>query len=326
MLDQLLCPICGSNELKKRGRYQTRENGKRMLWTCQVCKKVFSETHNTGLFRVQAPISKVAAVLKVRSEGMGIRATARVFGIHKNTVSKWEKNFAALKSTLQLYLMCHEFIQLTFEADELYTRIHHNRPPSESEGWTMVVQERASRFILDSRCGVKESQMFKDVIEKVVQLQSEQLRLFSDGERRYANTLYELCWEKVHQKGRIRKVLKEGVEVALKNKGKGKPKRPKYEHPVRHHRKTEISEDSEIHGNHLEAFNASLRRRNSAFRRRTNTYAKSQESLQRTLDVHWLIHNFVRPHWTTGEVPAVALGMLDKGFSIEQALRIKRFH
>lgn len=120
--------------------------------------------------------------------------------------------------------------------------------------------------------------------------------------------------------------LKQGVQVALKNKGSKQPKRAKYEHPVRHHAKTPVSENSEIHGNHLEAFNASLRRRNSAFRRRTNTYAKDSVALQRTLDVHWLIHNFVRPHFTTGIVPAVALGILNTGFSIEQTLALRRFH
>ena len=61
--------------------------------------------------------------------------------------------------------------------------------------------------------------------------------------------------------------------------------------------------------NHVETQNAALRRRNSAFRRRTNTYAKKcKAGLQRTLDVHPII--FVRPHWTTGKVPAVALAII----------------
>jgi hypothetical protein len=42
-----------------------------------------------------------------------------------------------------------------------------------------------------------------------------------------------------------------------------------------------------------------------AFRRKTNTYAKTTTGLQRLLDVYWVIHNFVRFHFTTREVPAV---------------------
>jgi transposase len=37
----------------------------------------------------------------------------------------------------------------------------------------------------------------------------------------------------------------------------------------------------------------------AAFRRRTNTYAKSVVGLQRVLDIFWMVHNFVRSHFTT---------------------------
>ena len=74
----------------------------------------------------------------------------------------------------------------------------------------------------------------------------------------------------------------------------------------------------------LEAFNASTRRRNSAYRRKTNTYAKMNSALQRTLDNLWIVHNFIRIHFTTKQVPAVALGILKEGFSWEQVLKIQR--
>ena len=63
------------------------------------------------------------------------------------------------------------------------------------------------------------------------------------------------------------------------------------------------------------AFNASLRRRLSCYRRKTNSYVKVQGSLQRRLDLYWLLHNFVRPHFTTKLVPAVAMAILEKGLS-----------
>jgi hypothetical protein len=63
-----------------------------------------------------------------------------------------------------------------------------------------------------------------------------------------------------------------------------------------------------------------MRRKNSAYRRKTNTYAKIKKGLQRTLDVYWVVHNFVRKHFTTKEVPAVKLGVLEKGFKLENLL------
>lgn len=78
-----------------------------------------------------------------------------------------------------------------------------------------------------------------------------------------------------------------------------------------------------MHANHLEAFNSSLRRYLSAFRRRTNTYAKTVVDLQRGLDIFWMVHNFIRPHFTTGIVPAVAIGILDVGLDWSDLLQLR---
>jgi hypothetical protein len=59
------------------------------------------------------------------------------------------------------------------------------------------------------------------------------------------------------------------------------------------------------------------------FRRKTNTYAKTRLDLQRTLNRDWLIHNFVRVHFTTQKVPSVALGILETGLSWEQLFNIR---
>lgn len=90
------------------------------------------------------------------------------------------------------------------------------------------------------------------------------------------------------QSNEYRKVWREGLEVAIKVKGsQGKPHvewvRP--EHPY-----TAIRPKSEVHANHNEAQNSSLRRRASAYHRRQKHYAKVVEGLQRSRDVQRLIH------------------------------------
>lgn len=153
----------------------------------------------------------------------------------------------------------------------------------------------------------------------------------TDGERRYGNLLFEICHEVIRsgRRGRPPKVLKEGIKVRIKNKGKqshkrGK-KRPKYEAPHKEHPNTiQNISNAEIHANHVEAFNASLRRRCSAYRRKTNTYAKNKTGLQRVLDCVWIAHNFIRVHYTTKQVPAVALGIIEKGLSWAQVLMLQK--
>ena len=95
---------------------------------------------------------------------------------------------------------------------------------------------------------------------KVIE-QTESLSLFTDGERRYGNLLFEICHEVIRngKPGCPLKRLPKGVRVRLKNKGSQKRvgrKRQKYQAPVPEHPETlhEVSE-KKIHANHLEAFN-----------------------------------------------------------------------
>lgn len=320
-----LCPDCESPELTVHSRYDTQSNGPRCIYQCQCCGVRFSETAGTPMENLKTPLSKIASAIALRSEGMGLRATGRLLGVSKREVTTWEKRFASQKAALKLYARVHEFLKLTFEADEVYTRVGQNLPPEDSEGWTMVVMERASRYLAELDCGTKDQALFERVLENLIQLSSQDIHFFSDGERRYSQTLFQLCQQWMVQDGQAQKTLPDGLQVRLKNKGSREAEnpRPKYETPVPHAPGTGQIEDAEIHANHVEAYNASIRRRCSPMRRRANTYAKNRPGLQRALDSHWIIHNFVRPHFTTGEIPAVALGVHDQGFTVSELLMMR---
>jgi len=326
------CPHCHSEEVKIHSHYKTKNNGERKILICQECESLFSETYNTPIAGLVTPLSKIIRVLKERVEGMGLNAAARTSGYSKNTILNWEKRLAALQETLFLYALVHEFIKLVIEGDELYTKIKKNEEASKSEGWTIVMMERASRFIWTLKCGKKEQRLFLEAITTLVELfdKTEAIKLFTDGERRYSKLLFDICHEtlKTGKRGRPRQVLPKGLSVRLKNKsskrrdagGKlDKVEMPKAEHPET----TELPEEKDVHANHVEAFNSSIRRSLSAFRRRTNNYAKSVSGLQRVLDIFWMFHNFIRCHFTTRKVPAVALGILQKGLTWEELLQIR---
>lgn len=328
-----LCPACNSSNTTVHGHYRTVDNGTRNLHACAVCGEIFSETAGTPMQGIKTPISKVAAALRLRGEGMGLRATARILGTHKNTIAEWERRFGGMKPTLMLYGLCHTFIRLTFEGDEVYTVVGQRVDPSDSVGWTTIILERSSRFLVDQQCGRKDATLFNKVMGSVAEYvkHAQDTTFLSDGERRYGNTLFELCAQTVRtgKRGRPRKTLPKGCRVRVKNKGgqqhRRGPKRPKYQAPQPEHPDTwQDFPNSAIHANHLEGHNAALRRRNSAFRRRTNTYAKNTAALQRTLDMQLLQHNFVRPQWTTGEVPAVRLGIMATPLRLENILMMQK--
>lgn len=323
------CVKCESDNCRKMMVYQTKSNGERQLLRCADCGTCFSETHHTFMFNLKTPISKVALVLNARTEGMSFNATCRVHHISSHTLQEWENKFGSLKETLLLYSLSHTFVEMIIEGDELYTKVNKNVPPSESEGWTISLMDRASRFIWELTCDQKHEALFLQAIEQLVEIidQTQDITLMTDGERRYSSLLFDICHEllKSGGRGRPKKVLKKGVSVHLKNKGsqahKRGPKRAKYQTPKPEHPETQQTiVEKEIHANHQEAQNAALRRKNSAYRRKTNTYAKGKKGLQRTLDLYWVVHNFVRKHFTTKEVPAVKIGVLESPLSLEQIM------
>ena len=326
------CPNCSSENVRFDYKYDTISNGSRQMLLCRDCRTSFSETKNTFLQNIRTPVSVIWKVLKSRTEGTSLNATCRVFDIAKNTLLAWERKFSSLYHTLLIYSMTHAFIQLVIEGDEFYTKVNKNVPAEQSSGWTIVLMDRASRFIWELSCGKKDRSLFENAIETLAELvvQTKDITLLTDGERRYGTILFEICHELLltGKPGRPKKTLKKGVTVRVKNKGsqthkKGR-KKPKYQTTCPQHPETsnKIS-DKETHANHVEANNSAMRRKCSAYRRKTNTYAKSETGLQRILNVYWVIHNFLRVHFTTNEVPAVSLGLIESGLVPEELFSIQ---
>jgi hypothetical protein len=195
--------------------------------------------------------------------------------------------------------------------------------------------DRASRFIWELDSGPKDRKLFKKAIATLEQIVSRtnDLSLLTDGERRYGNLLFEVCSELVKKgkRGRPKRTLKRGLRVRIKNKGSQahRPgrKRPKYQSPwAAHPETTHTIEETDIHANHAEAFGSALRRKCTTFRCKTNMYAKSTSGSQRLLHVYWIVHNFIRVHFTTREVPAVALGVIERRLSVYVRFSVCRWH
>ncbi len=96
---------------------------------------------------LKTPVSVIWHVIKARTEGMGLNAAARTFDKAKNTILAWERKFVDLHRVLFLYALVHKFLESVIEGDEAYTKVQKNIPPDQSRGWTILLMDRASRFI-----------------------------------------------------------------------------------------------------------------------------------------------------------------------------------
>lgn len=73
------CPCCDSAEVHAHTRYITQTNGTRPIHHCRSCESYFSDTFATAIAGLRTPLSRIIEVLKARTEGQGLNATAQVW-------------------------------------------------------------------------------------------------------------------------------------------------------------------------------------------------------------------------------------------------------
>ncbi len=77
--------------------------------------------------RLRTPTPIVSLALKMRTEGMGIRATGRVIEKSHATIINWEQRVAVKESAWSPPAPADA--DVTVEGDEVYTRVGENLPP-----------------------------------------------------------------------------------------------------------------------------------------------------------------------------------------------------
>lgn len=77
--------------------------------------------------RLRTDSTIVGYAISARTEGMGVRAAGRTFGISHSTILGWEERFAAQAS--EWSPPAQEKAEVTVEGDEVYTRVGKNLSP-----------------------------------------------------------------------------------------------------------------------------------------------------------------------------------------------------
>ena len=121
------CPNCQSQTVVKNGTTGRLDGSVVQKYVCKACRKQFNDRTCTPMSRLRTSPSIVAAALNVRAEGMGLRATGRVFSQSHSTVMRWEQRLA--KQCAKWSPPAPVGADVTLEGDEVYTRVGENLPP-----------------------------------------------------------------------------------------------------------------------------------------------------------------------------------------------------
>src|SRR5437879_985155 len=177
------CPHAGCRYRGWLGLGNLRANGHPSggpwrQFQCTACEGYFPEHHGTIFHGKQGAVELIVRVLACLAEGLGIRATARVFEVDPNTVLHWLVEAAEQLRAFSRYFLCDVHVKQV-QLDELYAVLRDVKDGELSEdealkrldrspswGWTAMDPE--SPLLLVIAVGTRNLKMAQQVVHHVV--------------------------------------------------------------------------------------------------------------------------------------------------------------
>lgn len=136
---------------------------------CTVCHKTFLETVNTIFYRKQVPAEVIWQVLTCLAEGVGIRKTARIFGLDPNTVQEWLRQAAEHMEAVSHYLI-HDLHLTQVQVDELWALLGKRSGEGRHKLWVWVGVDAVSKLWLATHIGDRSQACAQLLIHAIVLL------------------------------------------------------------------------------------------------------------------------------------------------------------
>jgi IS1 family transposase len=164
----------GLNNLRANGH---PSGGPWRQFHCTSCDGYFPEHHGTIFHGKQAAVELIVRVLACLAEGLGIRATARVFEVNPNTVLHWLVDAAEQLKAFSSYFLCEIHVQHV-QLDELYALLSAVkdgqmseeeviRRLSRSPQWVWTAIDPRSKLLLAITVGPRTQAMAQRVVHQV---------------------------------------------------------------------------------------------------------------------------------------------------------------
>ena len=96
-LTHMRCTDCGGKDVKAQRTYTIKHGEQRTMYACDACGSTFSSTRNTPMAHLKTPMAVIAQVLSALTEGLGINAVTRLYGVSKNSIYRWQERLSGLK-------------------------------------------------------------------------------------------------------------------------------------------------------------------------------------------------------------------------------------
>jgi IS1 family transposase len=288
---------------------------------CTACDGYFPEHHGTIFHGKQVAVELIVHVLACLAEGLGIRATARVFAVAPNTVLDWLVEAADHLRAFSAYFLCELHVK-QLQLDELYavlsavkdgeiTTAKAIKRLSRSPHWVWVALDPVTKLLVAIDVGERTQAMAQRFVHHVAQvLAPDCAPLFvTDGFRAYLTALLthfghwvqpprrqttgplpkprwiplpQLLYAQVVKTKRRRRLVRISRRVVFGTLEAVEQVLAAY--------------DWQINTAFIERVNLSIRQHVAAVGRRVATLCKGEDGLRQQLALYHVYYNFVLPH------------------------------
>lgn len=263
-------------------------------------------------------IEKRAALLGMLVEGNSLRATSRLGDVSINTVTKLLVDLGAacsayhdehVKNLRLRYIQCDEIWAFCYAKDK--------NVPEDKRGifgygdvWTWVAIDAETKLVPSFMIGTRGAQTAKAFMDDLASRLANRVQLSTDGHRVYLQAVedafgndidYAMLVKLYGNDGESEKRYSPAECIGCREIGiTGRPN-PKH-----------------ISTSYVERQNLTMRMNMRRFTRLTNAFSKKVENHVAMVSIHFMHYNFARIHKTLRVTPAMAAGITDHLWSLEE--------
>ena len=261
--------------------------------------------------------SKRAQVVAALVEGNGLRATARMTGVSRATVEKLLRDLGHVCAMYQ-HVAMRNLPCTKLQVDEVWGFVYSKQknvakakaaPEGAGDVWTWVAIDADTKLVPCWLVGGRDAGYATEFMQDLAGRLANRVQLTSDGHRAYLSAVEDAFGSDVD------------YAMLVKHYGDAPEGQRRYSPAVcTGATKMRVSGDPDeahVSTSYVERQNLTMRMRMRRMTRLTNAFSKKLENHRHSVAIHFMHYNFVRIHGSLRVTPAMAAGVTDQLWSIE---------
>jgi IS1 family transposase len=261
--------------------------------------------------------AKRAAILRCLVEGNSIRSTGRITGASKNTIAKLLVDAGKACSAYHDEHVRNVKAERV-QCDEIWAfvgckqkNVKEGADEWRGDVWTWTAMESSSKLVISWLVGGRDGEYALAFMDDLRDRLANRAQLTTDGHKAYLDAVEEAFGADIDY-AQLVKLYGEPAEKGPERKYSpsvctGAKKQHVMGSPDRKHVST----------SHVERQNLTMRMCMRRFTRLTNGFSKKIENHEASVALHFMYYNFCRIHQTLRVTPAMAAGITDRLWDVE---------